>query len=366
MTGLNQTIPNEHGTLVILESTANGTGNWWHEQWQAAEEGDSDFIPLFFPWYKHYEYKRYTNLSIKSELTAEERRMLKLGASFENIEWYRWALYNKADGDLNKLMQEYPTTPEDAFIATGQPIFPKTLSRECFVPIESWTGFLADTDTGKGVRFVQEPSGNLTVFKAPNKDNRSDRYFISGDPSMTVEGDPACMQVINRETYEQVAVWHGRIDPISFGFEMMRVGKYYNMAMLCPEVEGGGQATIATIITHNYPNIWMHRWADKAPGKLSVSHGWATNFQRKSWAIGTLKKRIIDKSILIHDRKTYNQLLDYVVRDDGSWGNSDHATHDDAVMALAIAVTGSETEGPFVPQHSISPIYDIFSDNALV
>lgn len=51
MTGFFNTIPDAHGSLIIMESTANGEGNWWHDQWQQAEEGDSDFTPLFFPWF---------------------------------------------------------------------------------------------------------------------------------------------------------------------------------------------------------------------------------------------------------------------------------------------------------------------------
>src|SRR5205814_282550 len=101
-----------------------------------------------------------------------------------------------------------------------------------------------------------------------------DRYFVAGDPSETVGGDPACIQVINRQTFEQVAVWHGRINPIHFGHEMMRVGKFYNQAMLCPEVMGGGQATVSTLIHACYPFIWMHRQADRIP-KGQLAFGWS-------------------------------------------------------------------------------------------
>jgi hypothetical protein len=363
MTGLNQAVPQEHGTIVILESTANGTGNWWHDTWRAAEEGDSDYIPLFFPWYKHYEYQRPTTLSTLIELTPDERQIMQLGASFENIEWYRWALYNKVTpGDEQALHQEYPSTPEDAFISTGQRIFPHDKLTLSFKEERGHRGYLNQNEHGK-VEFVHDSSGNVTIFRAPRRgDTRSDRYFIAGDPSMTIEGDPACMQVINRQTYEQVAVWHGRIDPVTFGSEMILLGRFYNDCMLCPEVEGGGQSTVAVLLTKGYPSIWQHRWADKSPGKVAVSYGWSTNFNRKSWAIGVLKRRIIDQSITIHDRKTYNQLDDYVVRNDGTWGNSGTNGHDDAVMALAIGITASETEGPFVPDRvSDNIIVDLFN-----
>jgi hypothetical protein len=93
-----------------------------------------------------------------------------------------------------------------------------------------------------------------TIHRRPRaQDIRTDRYFVSGAPSETIAGDPACAQVINRETLTQVAVYHNRVNPMHFADEMMLAGKFYSNAMLCPEVEGGGQAAIARILTRNYP-----------------------------------------------------------------------------------------------------------------
>jgi hypothetical protein len=157
-----------------------------------------------------------------------------------------------------------------------------------------------------------------------------------------------------------VAVWHGRIDPISFATEMRKLGEYFGYATLCPEVGGGGYGTIGALLTMNYPYVWQHRWADHTPGSMANSYGWATNSQRKSWCIGVLKKLLSDRSITLHDVKTYNQLRDYVVRSDGSWGNTNPDIHDDAVMALAIAYTASATEGAFEPDNPMDALRDLY------
>lgn len=349
MTGLHQTLPFRHGTIEVLESTANGSGDWWHEQWLKAENRESAYVPLFFPWYKHSEYQQYTTICTDLELTPSERAIKKrFGLTYEQIQWRRWAVINLTESDEQKFMQEYPATPEEAFIATGQPIFPHDRLSECYKQVQGVTGFFTDNSDGS-VRFINDPAGNVTLYAKPHPtDRRWDRYFVAGDPSETVVGDPACIQVINRKTFQQVAVWHGRIDPITFADEMIRLGKFYNYAMLCPEVMGGGQATVAAILTKNYPNVWQNRWADQAPGRVGHIFGWSTNHRYKSWAISTLKKLILDRSITIHDKRTYNQLRDYVVRPNGEWGNANEQIHDDAVMALAIAVTASMSEGPFV------------------
>jgi hypothetical protein len=368
--GLNQTVPNRHKTMIVLESTANGVGNYFYDFWNEAMEGGNDYVPLFFPWWRHSEYRIPTTLTIKSELDADEKHLLRImdesrllstSDIYEAIAWRRWAIKNLAAGNLDDFMQEYPSTPEEAFITSGRPIFSHMKLKEVYVPANGHRGYLIEEPNGR-MRFVSDPSGNLTIFKAPRRgDKRQDRYFVAGDPSESIAGDPSCIQVINRGTFEQVAVWHGRVNPIVFGDEMVRVGKYYNNAMLCPEAEGGGQATVARIITLGYPSIWQHRNPDRITASFNT-FGWATNFSRKSWAVGTLQRLIIDNSITIHDRITYEQLRNFVQRDDGTMGNADASVHDDSVMALAIGVTASISEGPFTADggrtHTIADLYN--------
>lgn len=360
--GLAQTVPQYHGSLVIIESTANGIGNWYHEAWQMAENGENGYAPLFFPYWKHKEYRTATTLASALELTVDERHILRLGASYEAIEWRRWALRNLAGNDEQWLGQEYPAYPDEAFISTGRNIFPLKKLEECYEAQRGHRGMMVSPHThGHDPKYVPDPTGPLFVYKAPTtKDRRSDRYFVSGDPSMTVEGDPACIQVINRGTLEQVATWHGRVGPIDFARQMMMIGRWYHDAELCPEIEGGGQATIATILNAGYPNVWLDRRSDKAPGKLTNAFGWATNFQRKRDAIGHLQYLIGDNSITLHDKKTYDQLRNYVVRDNGELGCANEKEHDDAVMALAIGVKASITEAPFAEQGPRSNVVDMF------
>lgn len=372
-TGLSQTVPDKFGSIVVLESTANGLGNWFSDQWDEAEAGANDYVPMFFPWWRHYEYRHPTTLTNSSDLDSDERALLLVmrrdgkgmeeTEMFQALQWRRWAIPNKADHDKDYFMQEYPATPAEAFLSTGRNVFPLNKVEECYFPLKGHRGTLVEDQRGR-IKWVPDPSGNLTVFKKPSTNKRTDLYFVAGDPTKTVMGDPACMQVLNRQTLEQVAVWHGHTDPINFGKEMMMVGRWYHDAMLCPEVEGGGQATIATILTANYPNLWMHRWPDKAPGQVSgTQYGWSSNFQRKSWAIGRLKYLLAETSTIFHDRETYNQLRSYVTKDNGEMGNAGKSGHDDAVMAYGIGVTASLTEGPLMNEDARPPdVFDVFAE----
>ena len=57
MASLMQAVPNLPGTMVVIESTANGAGGAFYQEWQRAAKGESAFAPLFFPWFEHGEYR---------------------------------------------------------------------------------------------------------------------------------------------------------------------------------------------------------------------------------------------------------------------------------------------------------------------
>jgi hypothetical protein len=348
MVGLRQAVPNDPRTMIVLESTANGVGNWFHDLWEAATTGDVEYAPLFFPWWQHPEYTA-SAINIPAydlgSLTEEERALRALGVDDDRLAWRRWAIRNLANGDEAWFAQEYPATPEEAFLATGSNVFPMDALAACYQPFEGLRGSLVRD--GAEVRFVPNPSGPLTIFRHPSKDRSWGQYFVGGDPTHTTRGDFACAQVINRRTYEQVAVWRARCDPMTFGEELAKLGQYYNVAEIATEVEGPGYATIGHLVALDYPNIWRQRWADKMPGMLSQSLGWSTTWKRKEWAIGHLLKLVVDRDVTIHDRVTYDEMRNYVALEDKvGYGPADEDGHDDAVMALAIACICSATDGP--------------------
>ena len=345
MVGLNQTIPRSHGTIVIMESTANGVGGWFYEEWHKAVAGESDFIPLFFPWFRHYQYSMQNYTVDERRLSRAESHLLKLGATLDNLEWRRWALKNLCHNDEEYFKQEYPATPEEAFLTSGQGVFPPYTVQECYEQKKGARGEIILTPSGR-YEFRSSPSGPFTMFRSPSSDKDWGQYVVAGDPTHTTIGDRACIQVLSARTFEQVGVWHGHIDPINFADELMKLGYFYNTALVNTEVDGPGYATVGRLTSMGYPRLWQHRWADKAPGKIStVNLGWLSNYQRKHWAIGMLKWIFSEKSISIHDPETYKQLLDYAVLNElGTMGNANPKGYDDAVMALAIAVITAMTD----------------------
>lgn len=118
--GVLQAVPDEPGTEIILESTANGVGNLYHQMWRDAENGVSDYIAIFVPWYWQEEYRKAPPADFV--LTEEEREYASLyGLDLEQMAWRRNKIAALKDATLFK--QEYPATAAEAFQMSGHDSF---------------------------------------------------------------------------------------------------------------------------------------------------------------------------------------------------------------------------------------------------
>jgi len=119
--GVMQAIPDAEGTEVIFESTANGVGNFFHEQWKLAEKGLSDFEPIFVPWFWQDEYTK--EVPDGFELTAQEadlKEQYKLTDA--QIVWRRSKVAELTTDGLDgekAFKQEYPNNAAEAFQVSG-------------------------------------------------------------------------------------------------------------------------------------------------------------------------------------------------------------------------------------------------------
>jgi hypothetical protein len=151
--GIMQAVPNEPNTEIFIESTANGMGNFFHEQWSNAEAKLSDFIPIFVPWYWQEEYKRVTSSSFT--LTEEENELSELfSLNKEQLNWRRYKIAELSVGGINgtKAFEvEYPNTSASAFQGTSEDTFidPHTVLRARKASIEGVGSLLIGVDPAR-------------------------------------------------------------------------------------------------------------------------------------------------------------------------------------------------------------------------
>ncbi len=119
--GILQAVPDMPGTEIIYESTANGVGGFFHQQCITAMKKEGDFEFIFIPWFIQPEYRRECDDFERTDYENELRGLYKL--SDEQLNWRRSKIIELSTGGsdgIKAFQQEYPCTPNEAFIITGE------------------------------------------------------------------------------------------------------------------------------------------------------------------------------------------------------------------------------------------------------
>lgn len=349
MLGLLQCVPDANNTLVVFESTANGIGGYFYEQWQMAVKGESEFIPLFYPWFFDPAYTKpfitdeqrdnfiydveQTVFDMKGNkiITEEKRLMIEHDLTYEQLNWRKWTMRNKCGGDIEQFRQEYPATPEEAFIASGRPVFDIGALRKYLAATkEPERGYLKYIN-GK-VEFVQDDKGYLHIFEHPIPGKY---YAIGADVAEGKADGDYSVGIVGSEDFKLNCMWYGHIDPDLFGVELAKLARYYNDAYLGVENNNHGLATLKAIQKEDYWNLYFAKSYDRITDKITQKLGWNTNSKTKPLMIDKLKEFVREMYIDIPSRLIINELLSYMICDDGST-NAQQGSHDDTVMALAV------------------------------
>ena len=165
------------------------------------------------------------------------------------------------------------------------------------------------------------------------------RYVVSADVALGQKGaDYSCCQVIKigdgHQLDEQVASWHGYIDPYNFADIVLALCWYYNEALAAVEVNSFGMATNTRLMRdYEYENIYRFKRMDRLKHFMTDIVGFWTDYKSKRSLIAHMSKMMLDNQVIIRDRYLIDELRDFT--EDGAEGEG---AHDDIVMAFAIAL----------------------------
>jgi len=152
--GILQTVPDMNGTEVIYESTANGLGNFFHQQWKLAESGQSEFIAIFVPWYWQDEYRKKT----PDNFVLNESEMLlkkQYALDSEQIYFMRTKITELSVDGTNgerSFKQEYPMNASEAFQVSGEDglILPKDVTKARVAKTNASGPYIVGVDPSRG------------------------------------------------------------------------------------------------------------------------------------------------------------------------------------------------------------------------
>lgn len=340
LNGLMQSVPNLPNTMVIIESTANGYEDF-KDIWDRAVRGESDFVPLFVGWNELEEYKMpYTGF----DLTDEEQKLVDVyKLSLEQITWRRWCIANNCGGDNNLFKQEYPLTPEEAFLLSGATVFDKEaiLTRLQTIPKPIKVGYFSyeyDGLTIDSIKWINDPQGYIEIYNAPDAPEIT-KYCIGGDTAG--EGsDYFIAQVLDAKTGKQVARLRRQTDADIYTKQVYCLGRYYKDALIAIE-SNFDSYPIMELTRLKYPNQYYRESFDTYTGNLKKSFGFKTTSITRPAIISRLIEIVRESTELIQDRITLEELLT-IIRNENGRIEAPVGGHDDLMMALAIAYQARE------------------------
>lgn len=283
-------------STILIESTANGMdleGKDFYDRVRKAEKHLSDFELFFIPWTANEGYKKHYSGFDFNQTEQNLKDIHKL--SQEQIAWRRYTIENVFNGDEILFRQEFPISIDEAFIVSGTPYFDV---EHIFALIKQLENKPVIKGNIVNNQFVEDKSGLITIYEQPQPNVI---YVIGADVSEGLShGDSSAACVLDRDL-KQVAKLYGKIDPDQLGKALCDLGNYYNTAILCPEVNNMGHATLAEIKRLAYKRIYFREVYDEIAQKRMIKLGWNTTAQNKLLMLAEFKSAFKNKSLQIND-----------------------------------------------------------------
>lgn len=181
------------------------------------------------------------------------------------------------------------------------------------------------------IKFIEDKDGFIDMYELPK---RNYPYVLSGDTAG--EGsDYLTGHVLDNTTGKQVAKLRKQFDADEYTRQMYCLGKYYNNALIGIEANFDTYP-IKKLEEYNYPKQYIREKEDTYTGKLEKRFGFETNKKTRPLILSMLQAIVNDNIELINDKETLEEMLVFV-RNERGRPEAQEGSHDDLVMALAIA-----------------------------
>ena len=346
-------------SLIVMESTANGVGNYFHSEWLRAKDNKSDKTPIFVPWNEIEIYRLPVNdpQQLWDSMDEYEHELWNNGLTLEMINWYH---HKRTEYQSHSMMQaEYPSNDIEAFTSTGHNVFSsqsiELLRAHCNNPalIGDLVGdSVIGNDSLRNLHFVSHPQGNMHIWEKPIINTAPSRYIVAVDiGGRATTSDYSVIAVIDRgkKLPEVVAQWRGHIDHDILTWKSAQIARWYNNALLVIEsntleTSSNIDNSLYTISQLNgvYHNLYRRPRLGHINESIESRIGFHTNRATKSLIITNLIAMVRDCGYIERCNEACNELSTYELRANGSYA-AKVGHHDDILMTRAIALYVAST-----------------------
>ena len=353
MRSIRNTVPMKPGTLVVVESTANGVGDEFHALYVRAREGRSPYVPLFFPWFVDplNALAAPPNLLELEAFDSPEEVELRKAYPFlsaDQLYWRRIKISADFDEDLEGFQQEYPANDDEAFLSTSRSFFGRLYG---LVPSKFIAeGHLEGQPKGKLHFDFDAKTPALRILRMPEP---ARRYLLCADVAGGVT-DARLEDFTDRREASDFNVVYvlddlGRIaaalrlrcDTDVFGQHLFKLGRVYSSlsgawAPIGVDVTGGaGWAVIAELRRLGYPSIWRDRERRRYTQDRKSQYGYVFTESGREIALATVKRVAREDPHLIDEPQLIHEMRGMIVNSRGK-PEAGPNVHDDCPMAYAI------------------------------
>ena len=324
LAGILQAVPSLPGTMVVIESTANGFEDF-KERWDAAVAGENDFEPVFFAWFENPDYSM--PVVPGTEWTPEERELRDAYRLTDGqLQWRRWCIANNCGGSLDMFRQEYPASPGEAFLHSGTGVFDneQIVLRLERLPSPAGRGEFTDGE------WTESETGAITLYELPEE---GVPYVLGGDTAG--EGsDYFTAIVIDNVSGRIAAKLRQKYSEPEYVRQIYALGRFYNDALVAIETNFSTYP-VMKLQEMEYPNQYSREREDTYTRQMRKSYGFRTDRQSRPRAIANLVEVFSSHPEWFSDRELLEEMLTFCY-------NEDHrpealaGKHDDLVMGAAI------------------------------
>jgi hypothetical protein len=294
------------GAEVVLESTPQGVGGCFYEEWQKAHETGT--VRHFFPWWME---PAYCVAPVDPETLSEEERSLmeRVPLTLGQIGFRRQI----RAGLATLAPQEYAENAESCFLASG----------ECFFDLTA----IEDRMKLAPQASAEHRYNDAMEIWLPAAKKR--KYVVAVDPAGGGSGgDYSAIEVVDRETGMQCAEFAGHVGGLELARLAAEIAREYNDAWLVVERNNHGSGVLAYLeVVCRYERVF----------RQDGQAGWLTNSVTRPAALARLGAALAEKPECLLSRRLLAECRSFVRLPDGRTGAQPGA-HDDRVMAMAIAL----------------------------
>lgn len=325
MTGTLPAVP--ANGLIFIESTAEGEDGPYYGMVQDAIESErmhriltiKDYKFFFFPWYQNPANVVPGIVPIPREVNEyldKVERIAHVKLTQPQRNWY----YLEQKTQKAKMKQEHPSTPDEAFLTSGNKLFP---------------GEMIDQHREDFVRDPLTIEGDFMIY---NRYVKGHMYGLGADVSQGVKRDSSTIAVIDFTTGEVVMCYRSNtIDPVTFAHDIKKAALMYGGCIAAPEANNVGLTTCVQL-NSIYPNIYTQMREGSLETTVTNKLGWLTTTLTKPKMMYELSEAMSDGVIMIPDEGTLLEMKKMNKEDTLSVTVSEATTrHFDMATAVAIA-----------------------------